>query len=151
MVLVFNPFCICDIYWKIEWFKFSLGNVWESMPCKFSRLWSEGSRGAHKVSLPPFLHTPFEICFVYALEQVNWSVSFMQLWGFVYASKYEEVLAMSKTEAPGICRFWIFTWCVNQMACSWHFIEWSLFLWPLVKFIWQQYNGEILCIQLCSD
>jgi len=32
-------------------------------------------------------------------------MTFMQLWGFVYASKYEEVLAMSRTEAPGICRW----------------------------------------------
>ena len=35
----------------------------------------------------------------------DFEVKEVELWGFVYASKYEEVLAMSKTEAPGICRF----------------------------------------------
>lgn len=30
--------------------------------------------------------------------------SSMQLWGFVNASKYEEVLESTRTEAPGICR-----------------------------------------------
>ncbi|KAK6237997.1 hypothetical protein QUC31_003466 [Theobroma cacao] len=28
-----------------------------------------------------------------------------QLWGFVYGSKYEEILALSRTETPGICRW----------------------------------------------
>ncbi|KAG5090311.1 hypothetical protein AAZX31_18G016900 [Glycine max] len=35
----------------------------------------------------------------------DFEVKEVELWGFVHASKYEEVLAMSKTEAPGICRF----------------------------------------------
>jgi hypothetical protein len=30
----------------------------------------------------------------------------MQLWGFVYPSKYEEMLTLCCTEKPGICRFW---------------------------------------------
>lgn len=32
---------------------------------------------------------------------------YMQLWGFVHASKYEEVLALSRTEASGICHWQI--------------------------------------------
>ncbi|KAI4317261.1 hypothetical protein L6164_025147 [Bauhinia variegata] len=35
----------------------------------------------------------------------DFEVKEVELWGFVYASKYEEVLAMSRTEAPGICRW----------------------------------------------
>jgi hypothetical protein len=29
----------------------------------------------------------------------------MQLWGFVYPSKYDETLALCRTEKPGICRW----------------------------------------------
>ncbi|CAK7334635.1 unnamed protein product [Dovyalis caffra] len=35
----------------------------------------------------------------------NFEVKEVELWGFVYGSKYEEILALSRTEAPGICRF----------------------------------------------
>ncbi|TKY47656.1 Oxidation resistance protein 1 [Spatholobus suberectus] len=35
----------------------------------------------------------------------DFEVKEVELWGFVCASKYEEVLAMSRTEAPGICRW----------------------------------------------
>ncbi|CAJ1855833.1 unnamed protein product [Sphenostylis stenocarpa] len=35
----------------------------------------------------------------------DFEVKEVELWGFVYASKYEEVLAMSRTETPGICRW----------------------------------------------
>ncbi|KAG2406789.1 uncharacterized protein HKW66_Vig0060460 [Vigna angularis] len=35
----------------------------------------------------------------------DFEVKEVELWGFVYASKYEEVLAMSRTEAPGICQW----------------------------------------------
>ncbi|KAL2332766.1 hypothetical protein Fmac_013979 [Flemingia macrophylla] len=35
----------------------------------------------------------------------DFEVKEVELWGFVYASKYEEVLSMSRTEAPGICRW----------------------------------------------
>lgn len=33
---------------------------------------------------------------------IDW---FLQLWGFVYGSKYDEILALSKTTEPGICRW----------------------------------------------
>ncbi|KAJ6305481.1 hypothetical protein OIU78_020921 [Salix suchowensis] len=29
----------------------------------------------------------------------------VELWGFVHGSRYEEILDLSRTEAPGICRF----------------------------------------------
>ncbi|XP_061336603.1 oxidation resistance protein 1-like [Gastrolobium bilobum] len=35
----------------------------------------------------------------------DFEVKEVELWGFVYASKYEEVLALSRTELPGICRW----------------------------------------------
>ncbi|XP_054805402.1 uncharacterized protein LOC129308350 [Prosopis cineraria] len=35
----------------------------------------------------------------------DFEVKEVELWGFVYPSKYEEVLALSRTEAPGICRW----------------------------------------------
>ncbi|KAK9949601.1 hypothetical protein M0R45_005118 [Rubus argutus] len=35
----------------------------------------------------------------------DFDVKEVELWGFVYATKYEEVLAQSRTEAPGICRW----------------------------------------------
>ncbi|CAL9001647.1 unnamed protein product [Prunus brigantina] len=35
----------------------------------------------------------------------DFDVKEVELWGFVYATKYEEVLALSRTEAPGICRW----------------------------------------------
>ncbi|XP_015943970.1 uncharacterized protein LOC107469102 [Arachis duranensis] len=35
----------------------------------------------------------------------DFEVKEVELWGFVYASKYDEVLAFSRTEAPGICRW----------------------------------------------
>ncbi|KAI5324619.1 PREDICTED: oxidation resistance [Prunus dulcis] len=35
----------------------------------------------------------------------DFEVKEVELWGFVYATKYEEVLALSRTEAPGICRW----------------------------------------------
>ncbi|KAI9117045.1 hypothetical protein K1719_012044 [Acacia pycnantha] len=35
----------------------------------------------------------------------DFEVKEVELWGFVYGSKYEEVLALSRTEAPGICRW----------------------------------------------
>ncbi|KAJ7945402.1 oxidation resistance protein 1-like [Quillaja saponaria] len=35
----------------------------------------------------------------------DFEVKEIELWGFVYASKFEEVLALSRTEAPGICRW----------------------------------------------
>ncbi|KAE7998088.1 hypothetical protein FH972_002666 [Carpinus fangiana] len=35
----------------------------------------------------------------------DFEVKEVELWGFVYASKYEEMLSLSRTEAPGICRW----------------------------------------------
>ncbi|XP_039036466.1 oxidation resistance protein 1-like [Hibiscus syriacus] len=35
----------------------------------------------------------------------DFEVKEIELWGFVYGSKYEEILALSKTELPGICRW----------------------------------------------
>eukprot|EP00258_Populus_trichocarpa_P006609 XP_002310564.3 oxidation resistance protein 1 [Populus trichocarpa] len=35
----------------------------------------------------------------------DFEVKEVELWGFVYGSKYEEILALSRTESPGICRF----------------------------------------------
>uniref|UniRef100_A0A6N2LL04 Oxidation resistance protein 1 n=1 Tax=Salix viminalis TaxID=40686 RepID=A0A6N2LL04_SALVM len=35
----------------------------------------------------------------------DFEVKEVELWGFVYGSKYEEILALSRIEAPGICRF----------------------------------------------
>lgn len=35
----------------------------------------------------------------------DFEVKEVELWGFVYASKYEETLALSRTESPGICRW----------------------------------------------
>ncbi|KAL4376230.1 hypothetical protein GQ457_02G009320 [Hibiscus cannabinus] len=35
----------------------------------------------------------------------DFEVKEIELWGFVYGSKYEEILALSKTEMPGICRW----------------------------------------------
>ncbi|XP_027366649.1 TLD domain-containing protein 2-like [Abrus precatorius] len=35
----------------------------------------------------------------------EFKVKEVELWGFVYPSKYEEIVAMSRTEAPGICRW----------------------------------------------
>ncbi|KAM2668076.1 oxidation resistance protein 1 [Malus sylvestris] len=35
----------------------------------------------------------------------DFEVKEVELWGFVYATKYEEVLALSRMESPGICRW----------------------------------------------
>ncbi|KAI6692071.1 hypothetical protein NL676_019781 [Syzygium grande] len=35
----------------------------------------------------------------------DFEVKEIELWGFVYTSKYEEMLALSRTESPGICRW----------------------------------------------
>lgn len=35
----------------------------------------------------------------------DFEVKEVELWGFVYGSKYDEVLALSRTEMPGICRW----------------------------------------------
>lgn len=35
----------------------------------------------------------------------EFSVKEVELWGFVFPSKYEEIVALSRTEAPGICRW----------------------------------------------
>ncbi|KAM0936909.1 putative TLDc domain-containing protein [Dioscorea sansibarensis] len=35
----------------------------------------------------------------------DFEIKEVELWGFVYASKYEETLAMCRTEKPGICRW----------------------------------------------
>ncbi|KAI3451149.1 hypothetical protein Pfo_007814 [Paulownia fortunei] len=35
----------------------------------------------------------------------DFEVKEVELWGFVYASKYEEMIALSRTEAPGICHW----------------------------------------------
>ncbi|XP_059643406.1 uncharacterized protein LOC132285255 [Cornus florida] len=35
----------------------------------------------------------------------DFEVKEIELWGFVYASKYEEMVALLRTEAPGICRW----------------------------------------------
>ncbi|CAL1376749.1 unnamed protein product [Linum trigynum] len=35
----------------------------------------------------------------------DFEVKEVELWGFVYGTKYDELLAASKTEAPGICRW----------------------------------------------
>ncbi|XP_068642838.1 uncharacterized protein [Aristolochia californica] len=35
----------------------------------------------------------------------DFEVKDVELWGFVYGSKYEEVLALSRTERPGICKW----------------------------------------------
>ena len=49
----------------------------------------------------------------------------MQLWGFVYTSQYEEMLALSRTEAPGICRWWtIFKYNPNRSFTEWIDILW---------------------------
>ncbi|KAL5789540.1 hypothetical protein ACOSQ2_004428 [Xanthoceras sorbifolium] len=39
------------------------------------------------------------------LYKRNFTVKEIELWGFVYGSKYEEILALSKTEMPGISRW----------------------------------------------
>ncbi|KAK0608585.1 hypothetical protein LWI29_032845 [Acer saccharum] len=38
-------------------------------------------------------------------QSEDFEVKEVELWGFVYGSKYEEILALSKTEMPGICRW----------------------------------------------
>ncbi|KAL6575969.1 hypothetical protein OROHE_000440 [Orobanche hederae] len=38
-------------------------------------------------------------------RSVNFEVKEVELWGFVYASKYEEMIALSRTEATGICHW----------------------------------------------
>ncbi|KAG6657560.1 uncharacterized protein LOC122307237 isoform X2 [Carya illinoinensis] len=38
-------------------------------------------------------------------HSVDFEVKEVELWGFVYASKYEEMLSLSRMEAPGICRW----------------------------------------------
>ncbi|XP_052191177.1 uncharacterized protein LOC127800545 isoform X2 [Diospyros lotus] len=35
----------------------------------------------------------------------DFEVKEIELWGFVYASQYEEIISMLRTEAPGICRW----------------------------------------------
>lgn len=35
----------------------------------------------------------------------DFEVKEVELWGFVYASKYEELISLCRTEAPGICRW----------------------------------------------
>lgn len=35
----------------------------------------------------------------------DFKVKEVELWGFVYGSQYEEILALSRTETPGICRW----------------------------------------------
>ncbi|GLU13121.1 hypothetical protein SLE2022_297670 [Rubroshorea leprosula] len=35
----------------------------------------------------------------------DFEVKEVELWGFVYGSKYEEILALSRTETPGICHW----------------------------------------------
>ncbi|XP_077213298.1 TLD-domain containing nucleolar protein [Tasmannia lanceolata] len=35
----------------------------------------------------------------------DFEVKEVELWGFAYASKYEELIALCRTEAPGICRW----------------------------------------------
>ncbi|GFP97213.1 oxidation resistance protein 1, partial [Phtheirospermum japonicum] len=35
----------------------------------------------------------------------DFEVKEVELWGFVYASKYEEMMALSRTETPGICHW----------------------------------------------
>ncbi|GMI67674.1 oxidation resistance 1 [Hibiscus trionum] len=35
----------------------------------------------------------------------DFEVKEIELWGFVYGSKYEEILALSRTEMPGMCRW----------------------------------------------
>ncbi|EXB29443.1 hypothetical protein L484_022114 [Morus notabilis] len=35
----------------------------------------------------------------------DFEVKEVELWGFVYPSKYDEILALSRMEAPGICRW----------------------------------------------
>ncbi|KAK7247423.1 hypothetical protein RIF29_42306 [Crotalaria pallida] len=35
----------------------------------------------------------------------DFEVKEIELWGFVFPSKYEEIVALSRTEAPGICRW----------------------------------------------
>ncbi|KAK5775401.1 Oxidation resistance 1 [Gossypium arboreum] len=35
----------------------------------------------------------------------DFEVKEIELWGFVYGSKYDEILALSRTEMPGICRW----------------------------------------------
>lgn len=43
----------------------------------------------------------------------------LQLWGFVYGSKYDDILALSRTEMPGICRWWMsFSSMRNSHKCS---------------------------------
>ncbi|KDP46837.1 hypothetical protein JCGZ_24046 [Jatropha curcas] len=38
-------------------------------------------------------------------QSEDFEVKEVELWGFVYGTKYEEILALSRTEAPGICRW----------------------------------------------
>lgn len=38
-------------------------------------------------------------------QSQDFEVKEVELWGFVYASKYEEMLTLCRTEAPGICRW----------------------------------------------
>ncbi|XVF15181.1 hypothetical protein REPUB_Repub09cG0128500 [Reevesia pubescens] len=35
----------------------------------------------------------------------DFEVKEIELWGFIYGSKYDEILALSRTEMPGICRW----------------------------------------------
>ncbi|CAI9285525.1 unnamed protein product [Lactuca saligna] len=41
----------------------------------------------------------------------------IELWGFVYASEYEEAISMLRTEAPGICRWFILPLILPGIKC----------------------------------
>ncbi|XP_052622762.1 uncharacterized protein LOC128128030 [Lactuca sativa] len=47
----------------------------------------------------------------------EFEVKEIELWGFVYASEYEEAISMLRTEAPGICRWFILPLILPGIKC----------------------------------
>ncbi|CAI9270066.1 unnamed protein product [Lactuca saligna] len=48
----------------------------------------------------------------------EFEVKEIELWGFVYASEYEEAISMLRTEAPGICRWFILPLILPGIKCQ---------------------------------
>jgi hypothetical protein len=88
----------------------------------------------------------YRFCICFNFHPLSWwnltEISYpMQLWGFVNASKYEEMLTICRTKKQGIWNLWSFgkllsCWC---LVPSYPTSFWGLLMLPIVKryYLWK--------------
>lgn len=103
---VFQILNLLDFSFKVDWIKLFLRNFCQFLSCPLRGFSSKGGRGEYSF-FSPLMWTEKSSPAVFDNNSVLNPQKLLQLWGFVYASKYNEMLDLCRVEKPGICRWWV--------------------------------------------